>query len=64
VLIQTMSLKSAWHSGPVRPQPLLRTPPIGAWISSVTVEEFTLTMPCRIFGANSKCLVGAAGQKR
>jgi hypothetical protein len=32
---------------------MMSLPPIGAWTSSVTVEEFTLTMPCRIFGANS-----------
>ena len=40
---------TSWNSfrlsGPVRPQPLSRTPPIGACISSFTVGELTLTMP-------------------
>jgi len=31
-------------------------PPIGAWISSLTVGELTLTMPCKTFGASSKAL--------
>src|SRR5260221_6604686 len=55
-LIQMTSVKSFRLSGPVRPQPLSRTPPIGAWISSLTVGEFTLTMPARTFGAISNAL--------
>src|ERR1700746_1893351 len=55
-LIQKESVKSFRLSGPVRPQPLSRTPPIGAWISSLTVGEFTLTIPARIFGAISNAL--------
>src|SRR6202034_394857 len=55
-LIQMRSWNSFRLSGPVRPQPLSRTPPIGAWISSFTVGELTLTMPARIFGASSKAL--------
>ena len=47
VLIQMTSVKSARLSGPVRPQPLSRTPPIGAWISSFTVGELTFTIPCK-----------------
>jgi hypothetical protein len=35
---------------------------MGAWISSLTVGELMLTMPCRIFGAISKAFVGVSGQ--
>lgn len=55
-LIQIMSVKSARLSGPVRPQPLSRTPPIGAWSSSFRVGELMLTTPCQTFGASSKAL--------
>src|SRR6478735_2640083 len=46
-LIQMTSVKSSRLSGPVRPQPLSRTPPIGAWISSCTVGRLTFTIPCK-----------------
>src|SRR5882724_5650615 len=55
-LIQMTSLKSSRLRGPVRPQPLSRTPPMGAWISSLTVGEFTFTIPARTFGAISNAL--------
>ena len=44
VLIQMTSVKSAMLSGPARQHPLSGAPPIGAWISSLTVRESTLTM--------------------
>jgi hypothetical protein len=53
-LIEMTSVKSAILSGPVRPQPLSRTTPIGTWISSFTVGELTLTMPASTFGASTK----------
>src|ERR1700754_1402960 len=55
-LIQMTSWNSFRLSGPVRPQPLSRTPPIGAWISSLTVAELTLTIPARMRGASSNAL--------
>jgi len=42
VLIQMTSVKSVRLSGPVRPQPLSRTPPIGAWTSDFIGRRWSI----------------------